>query len=76
MTISTELLEILVCPESMAPLVQDGDTLVSTDPITRLRYRIKDDIPVMLIDEAETLSEEEWKGIIAKYGAKPFEKPA
>ncbi len=76
MSISNELLEILVCPESKAPLVLDGDTLVSTDAKTRRRYRIKDDIPVMLIDESEILSEDEWKKILAKYGAKPFEKPS
>ena len=35
-----EFLKILVCPVSHAPLVQDGDTLVSTDPKTRRRYRI------------------------------------
>ncbi len=74
MAISPELLEILVCPESKAPLVLDGDTLVSTDPATRRRYRIKDDIPVMLIDESEILSEEEWRRILAKYDAKPYEK--
>lgn len=76
MGISNELLEILVCPESKAPLVLDGDTLVSTDPTTRRRYKIKDDIPVMLIDESEILPEEDWKKILTKYDAKPYEKPA
>lgn len=75
MGISNELLEILVCPESKAPLVLDGDTLVSTDPSTRRRYRIKDDIPVMLIDESEVVSVEEWTRILAKYDAKPYTKP-
>ena len=42
MAIDKDLLEILVCPESKAPLVLDGDTLVSTDPETRRRYRIED----------------------------------
>jgi len=41
-------------------LVLDGNTLVSTDKNTRRRYRIEDDIPVMLIDESEKLSMEEW----------------
>lgn len=75
MGISNELLEILVCPESKAPLVLDGDTLVSTDPSTRRRYRIKDDIPVMLIDESEVVCVEEWTRILAKYDAKPYTKP-
>ena len=59
-----ELLAIMVCPLSHAPLVQDGDTLVSTDPKTRRRYLIVDGIPNMLIDESEELSESEWKQIM------------
>jgi len=73
MPISDDLLEILVCPETKAPLVLDGETLVSTDSKTRRRYRIKDNIPVMLIDESEVLSEQEWKEIIDKHGATPHE---
>jgi uncharacterized protein YbaR (Trm112 family) len=72
MAVSPELLEILVCPESKAPLLLEGDTLVSTDPKTRRRYKIKDDIPVMLIDESEVLGEAEWKSLMEKHGATPF----
>ncbi len=68
MPIKPELLEILVCPETKASLVLDGETLVSTDQKTRRRYRIEDDIPVMLIDESEILPEDEWKQIMAKHG--------
>jgi len=71
MTIAKELLEILVCPESKAPLVMDGQTLVSTDPVTRRRYRIEDDIPIMLIDESEILPLQEWQAIMEKYGVDP-----
>jgi len=66
--ISKELLDILCCPESKADLVLDGDTLVSTDSKTRRRYKIVDDIPVMLIDESEQLSYDEWKQIMIKHG--------
>lgn len=66
MTIDPELLELLVCPLSRARLVQDGDTLVSTDPATRRRYRIEDGIPVLLVDESEELQESVWKAIMAK----------
>jgi len=66
--ISKELLDILCCPETKADLVLDGDTLVSTDKKTRRRYKIVDDIPVMLIDESEQLSMEEWSSIMKKYG--------
>jgi uncharacterized protein len=66
--ISKELLEILCCPESKADLVLDGDNLVSTDKKTRRRYRIDNDIPVMLIEESEVLSVEEWMSIMEKHG--------
>jgi uncharacterized protein YbaR (Trm112 family) len=60
------LLEILACPESKAPLVQVGDWLYSTDPKTRRRYPIRDGIPIMLIDQAETVSQEEFERIMAE----------
>jgi uncharacterized protein len=66
--ISKELLDILCCPETKADLVLDGETLVSTDKKTRRRYRIEDDIPIMLIDESEQLSLDEWKSIMSKHG--------
>jgi uncharacterized protein len=66
--ISKELLEILCCPESKADLVLDGNFLVSTDKATRRRYRIEDDIPIMLIDESEQLEIAEWKEIMTKHG--------
>jgi uncharacterized protein YbaR (Trm112 family) len=65
--INPDLLNILCCPESKADLVLDGETLVSTDRKTRRRYRIEDDIPVMLIDESEQLSEVEWLSIMKKH---------
>jgi uncharacterized protein YbaR (Trm112 family) len=66
--ISKELLNILCCPETKADLVLDGNTLVSVDKNTRRRYRIEDDIQIMLIDESEQLSLEEWTEIMKKYG--------
>ncbi len=66
--VSKELLDILVCPETKAELVLDGNTLVSTDKATRRRYRIEDDIPIMLIEESEQLSIEEWTEIMKKHG--------
>jgi uncharacterized protein YbaR (Trm112 family) len=65
--ISKELLSIMCCPETKADLVLEGDFLISTDPITRRRYRIENDIPVMLIDESEILELEEWTKIMKKH---------
>lgn len=68
--ISKELLDILVCPETKAELVLDGNYLVSTDKNTRRRYRIEDDIPIMLVEESEQLSLEEWSEIMKRHGKK------
>jgi len=73
MPIDEDLLEILACPESRAPLVAFDDAagswLVSTDAATRRRYRISEDgIPILLVDESEVLSEERWREIMQACG--------
>ena len=52
MAVDAELLEILACPNCKTPvvLVHDGNAL-KCNQCHRV-YPIKDDIPVMLIDEA------------------------
>ena len=62
---------ILVCPKSHTDLVLDGERLVCVDPEVRLAYPIRDDIPIMLIDDAEELSTDEWKSIMEKNGRNP-----
>ena len=66
--VSQELLDILCCPETKADLVLEGETLVSTDRETRRRYKIENDIPIMLIDESEQLDLDTWKEIMKKHG--------
>ena len=58
----------LRCPRSKAPLVQEDESLVSTDPACRLRYLIVDGIPNMLADEATELPLAEWQEIMRKHG--------
>lgn len=62
------LLQILCCPETKADLVKEGDTLVSTDAKTRYVFKIVDDIPIMLLDEAVVMDEKEWQELMAKHG--------
>jgi len=54
MALSPELLEILRCPKckSKVELKADNSGLRCVNPECALVYPIKDDIPVMLIDEA------------------------
>ncbi len=51
MNLDPELLEILACPACHGPLELQGDRLVCRS--CRRRYRIEDDIPILLVDEAE-----------------------
>ena len=55
MSISKELLDILACPKCKGDIYlnEKGDGLICD--VCRLMYLIKDDIPVMLIDEAVRL---------------------
>ena len=59
MGLSQELLDILVCPESKEPLIYFEEEGFLFCPASRLRYRVDDDIPVMLVQEAERLDEEQ-----------------
>lgn len=54
MPISPELLEILRCPKckSKIELKDDKNSLRCTNPECRLIYPIREDIPVMLVEEA------------------------
>ncbi|MEP6692391.1 MAG: Trm112 family protein [Gemmatimonadaceae bacterium] len=55
MTLSPELLHILACPKCKGVLeYREGEqSLVCAH--CRLRYAVRDDIPIMLIDEATAL---------------------
>ncbi|AHE98868.1 Trm112 family protein [Thioalkalivibrio paradoxus] len=55
------LLEILVCPVTKGPLHYDRDANELISVSAGLAYPIRDDIPVMLEEEARVLSEEEKK---------------
>jgi uncharacterized protein YbaR (Trm112 family) len=57
--IDKHLLEILVCPVTKGPLILDRDTSELISIAGRLAYPIRDDIPVMLEEEARRLSEDE-----------------
>jgi uncharacterized protein YbaR (Trm112 family) len=64
-----KLLEILACPEDKGPLLYfpDEDTLYN--PRLKRRYTITDDIPIMLIDEAETVDDAEDRRLRARADA-------
>ncbi len=57
MALDPQLLDILACPEDKGPLFYFEDESTLYNPRLMRRYRIEDDIPVMLIDEAEALTD-------------------
>lgn len=52
MALDQKLLDILVCPDDRGTLLYLEDEAILYNPRTRRRYEIRDDIPVMLVDEA------------------------
>jgi uncharacterized protein YbaR (Trm112 family) len=55
----SKLLEILVCPLCKGPLVWRKDANELVCKADRLAFPVKDDIPVMLEEEARTLGPDE-----------------
>ena len=58
------LLSILVCPADRGPLLLVGDVLYN--PRLRRAYRIEDGIPVLLVDEATEVGDDEHARLTAQ----------
>ncbi|HEX5830317.1 MAG TPA: Trm112 family protein [Gemmatimonadaceae bacterium] len=55
MTLSPQLLALLVCPRCRGRLeYRPGESALDCEQC-RLRYPVRDDIPIMLVDEATPL---------------------
>ena len=52
MALARELLDVLVCPKSKEPLVYFEAEGFLLCPASRLRYRIEEGVPVLLVEEA------------------------
>jgi uncharacterized protein YbaR (Trm112 family) len=74
MALDPRLLEILADPEDHGPLLYFASEQVLYNPRSKRRYAVKDDIPVMLIEEAETVADTEHARLVAlaaRDGVKP-----
>jgi uncharacterized protein YbaR (Trm112 family) len=69
MSLDAKLLEILACPEDKGPLLYFEDESALYNPRLKRRYAVRDDIPIMLIDEAETVDDGEHQRLIDKAAA-------
>ena len=59
--IDKKLLDILVCPVTKGPLIYDKEKQELVSKSARLAYPVRDDIPIMLEDEARSLIDDEWR---------------
>lgn len=79
MALDARLLEILACPEDKGPLLYFAADDVLYNPRLHRRYEVRDGIPVMLIDEAVTVDDDEHARLMAKAeaeGIRPTWEPA
>lgn len=61
-----KLLELLVCPVTKGPLMLDRDKQELISRSARLAYPIRDGIPILLENEARTLSDDELETLPAR----------
>lgn len=60
--IDPKLLEILVCPLTKRPLRYDQESQELISDQAGLAYPIRDGIPIMLVDEARSLDDQQISG--------------
>jgi uncharacterized protein len=74
MALDPLLIEVLACPEDKGPLLYFADEDRLYNPRLRRSYEIRDDIPIMLIEEAETVDEDEHQRLMAKADSQAVEQ--
>ena len=65
MALDQQLLDILACPEDKGPLLYFASEQALYNPRLKRRYDIRDDIPILLIDEATTVDDAEHERLLA-----------
>jgi uncharacterized protein YbaR (Trm112 family) len=66
MALPEGLLKILVCPFDKGDLLYFADEDLLYNPRLRRAYRIEDGVPVMLVEQAESISEPEHERLIGR----------
>ena len=69
MALDHRLLDILACPQDKGPLYYLADEGVLYNPRLHRTYEVRDDIPVMLIDESTEVDQAEHERIMARVAA-------
>ena len=68
-----QLLELLACPEDKGPLLYFADEHALYNPRLKRRYAVTDGIPVMLIEQAVSVDDDEDRRLMAKAEAEGIE---
>ena len=66
MQLDPQLLALLACPLDKGPLLYFADEETLYNPRLCRRYSIVEGIPVMLVDESETVDQDEHERLLAK----------
>ena len=53
--IDPKMLSVLICPKTGGPLIYDADKQELISKKAKLAYRIREGVPIMLVDEARPL---------------------
>jgi uncharacterized protein YbaR (Trm112 family) len=67
-SLDPRLVGLLVCPDDKGPLIYVDDASGLVNPRLARRYPVRNGIPVMLIDEAESMSDDEVAAAVAHRG--------
>ncbi len=59
------------CPQSKSPLIMHGERVICVGPKCRLGFDIRDNIPVLLVDEATPIDKSDWSSIMEENGRSP-----
>jgi uncharacterized protein YbaR (Trm112 family) len=65
MALDPALLEILACPDDRGPLLYLPGEAVLYNPRSHRRYDVRDDIPVMLVEESTVVDDAEHERLMA-----------
>ena len=57
--VDPRLLEVLICPMTRSPLTYDRDKGELISKSARLAYPVRDGVPIMLVEEARVLGDDE-----------------
>jgi uncharacterized protein len=66
MSLDPLLLDVLACPDDKGPLLWFEDEEVLYNPRLHKSYAVVDGVPVLLVDEAVTVSDGEHERLMAK----------